>query len=396
MTAPAALHAGPWQIINGDCRDVLRSLAAESVQCVVTSPPYLAQRDYQVRGQVGLESTIAAYVETMVGIMREVRRVMRPDATLWLNIGDKYNGSGGAGGDYDDEGIREGQPTFGAFADPTLPAKSLCMVPARVAIAMQQAGWILRNEIVWAKKSATPQSVTDRATNATERIYLFAKQPKYFYDRFGYAEPSNGWNGSLFGDGKSGAAKVYHRQAVHGEANGTAPATKNLRDFWLLNPEPFAEEHYAAFVSEIPRRAILLGTSAKGACVKCDAPWERLTAKAVGNETRQQRTTKYSRDTGERDVERTVALGVEYTTTGWRPTCEHETADTVPCTVLDPFSGAGTTGVVAVKLGRRYIGIELSPAYVAMSEKRIARDAAIENTVDVAERLGHAQLGMPL
>ena len=421
-----------WEIRQGDARDVLRSLDAESVHMCVTSPPYLAQRNYNVDGQVGLERTITDYVMAIVDIMREVRRVMRPDATLWLNLGDKYNGSGGAGGDYNDDGIREGQPTFGSFADATLPAKSLCMVPARVAIAMQVDGWLLRSEITWAKTSAMPQSVTDRPTSATERIYLFAKQGRYFYDRFGCAQPSNGWNGSRFGDGKSGAAKVYQRQTEHGEfhggtprpsdtkggnqgkqaqvgsrqyagfndrwnaseANGSAPTTANSRDFWLLGPEPFAGEHFAVFPSEIPRRAILLGTSAHGCCAECGAPWARAVDKSTSGPTRVQDRPRYTRESEPLLHPKDVPTAVEYRTTGWAPTCAHLDAPTVPATVLDPFSGSGTSGVVAVKLGRRYVGIELNPDYVTMSERRIATEAAIGNTEETAATVGAAQLSL--
>jgi hypothetical protein len=274
-------------------------------------------------------------------------------------------------------------------------------IPWLVALELQRRGWWLRSEITWCKKSAMPQSVTDRPTTATESIFLLAKQPRYYYDRFGYAEPlarpSEGERAvpAVFG-GRLKHDGYGTRLASGNEYVGTPTGTRNLRNFWLLGPEPLDLPHFAAFPSEIPKRAILLGTSAHGVCGECGTPWERvLETHRHGQDWTHKRTSGVdpmvigqSASDGMPDDYRAP------TTTGWRPMCAHADAARVPATVLDPFSGSGTSGVVAVKLGRRFIGIELNRDYVTMSQERIAREAAIGTTVEVAAQIGEAQLSL--
>ena len=176
-------------ILNGDVIACLRSLPDACVQCVVTSPPYWGLRDYGVEGQIGLEPTPEEHVERMVEVFREVRRVLRDDGTLWLNLGDSYNGSGGAGGDYDPGGLKAGQPKFPGRRISALKPKDLVGIPWRVAFALQADGWYLRSDIIWSKPNPMPESVTDRPTKSHEFVFLFAKSPRYFYDHEAIKEP---------------------------------------------------------------------------------------------------------------------------------------------------------------------------------------------------------------
>src|SRR5690606_21352648 len=189
-------------IYQGDALEVLRSLPSESVHCCVTSPPYWGLRDYGVKGQIGLEPTLQEYIEVLVEVFREVRRVLRPDGTLWLNLGDSYWGSGGAN---NNSGITGRRPPDGAAKDERdnpvsyrarwgrysiLKPKDLIGVPWRVAFALQEDGWYLRSDIVWAKPNPMPESVKDRPTKAHEYVFLLTKNPRYFYDAEAIREPA--------------------------------------------------------------------------------------------------------------------------------------------------------------------------------------------------------------
>lgn len=346
-------------IYCGDVREVLKVLPAESVQMCVTSPPYFGLRDYgtaewdggdprcehtisgwndnlkpdvarperdgekrkaclkcgarRVDRQIGLEPTPAAFVEVMVEVFREVKRVLRKDGTLWLNLGDSYAGSwgnyapGGIKGvqrERTDEGKRWERPAYGndttrkpATAEvPGLKPKDLIGIPWRVAFALQDDGWWLRSAITWCKRACMPESVTDRPTSATEMIFLLAKASAYYYDADAVKEPmvegSADRYAYAFGGPKNEALhNGDSRTAVVGKRDLTTG--RNQRNFWLLGPEPYPGAHYATFPTEIPRRAILAGS-------------------------------------------------------------KHGD------TILDPFLGSGTSLLVARQLGRRGIGIELN------------------------------------
>jgi len=435
-----------WRILQGDCRDMLRSLPAESVQCAITSPPYWGLRDYGLppsvwggdvhehewiectrrgmnggpsdkqqsnagswhephiygtcpcgawRGTLGLEPTPELYVAHMVEVFREVRRVLRKDGTLWLNLGDSYNGSGGAGGDYAEGGLKEGQPKYPGRKVGTLKPKDLVGIPWMVAFALRADGWWLRSDIIWNKPNPMPESVTDRPTKAHEYVFLLTKSARYFYDaeaikddgpvmvRRGNGKPLGG----VVGEGR----QDRERFAVDITYSG-----RNKRTVWTVNPYPFAEAHFATFPPELVEPMVKAGTSEHGACAECGAPWERSFERTDSRHWTERRTPRDKWDFGNASGRNDGGGSFEppaTTPTGWRPTCDHD-AGVQPCTVLDPFSGSGTTGVVAVKHGRRYIGLELNPAYVAMSERRIATEGAIANTVEIAQRVNHAQLGM--
>lgn len=383
-------------ILNADVREGLASLPDNSVHCVCTSPPYWGLRDYGIPGQLGLESTIQEYITNMVAIFDEVRRVLREDGTCWVNIGDSYAGSwGNYGGQNRGNGkqreIYTGSqvpnPAYDQLEDwrpptsnpqPGLKPKDLCLIPERLAISLQDAGWWIRSRICWAKKSPRPESVRDRPTSAWEHIWLLTKSSRYFYDAEAVRAPlTEGTIDRVKYGGGSGLSYGTNGERYARVDKVTAnPAGRNQRNFWLLGPEPFPQAHFATFPTEIPRRAILAGTSERGCCSECQAPWERVVEK-----TEQVANHKGSRfDIGKTGINgngRTQpGSRYESTTTGWRSTCTHD-APTVPCTVLDPFLGAGTTLLVASRLNRKGIGIELNPAYCQMSVDRITADAPL-------------------
>lgn len=425
------------RILVGDVCERLAELPDGSVQCVVTSPPYYGLRDYGVEGQLGLESTLAEHIDTMVAVFREVRRVLRDDGTLWLNIGDSYAGGGnGGGGSFAKDGIRTAllgtdkndRAWWRTGPKPTaFKPKSLMMVPARLAIALQDDGWYLRSDIVWAKPNPMPESVIDRPTSAHEHIFLLTKNRRYFYDADAIREQmaasslerlsqdignqagsiranggtkSNGAMkavGSLTGNPRSNPDRRPSRGVEGAKQRGAARPHEglnakwdlmtvaeqraggaNARNVWTIATMPYKEAHFATFPPEIPRRCILAGTSAAGACPACGAPLRRSTD--VTYENPGNRTTN-----GPRSEERkhlpggtagyAVRLEKRVATLGWLPSCDCDAGDPVPCVVLDPFLGSGTTLLVADQLGRDGIGIELNPVYAELADKRIREDA---------------------
>jgi DNA modification methylase len=315
-----------WQAYNGDTTqtiyqggalEVLRSLPSESVHCCVTSPPYWGLRDYGVEGQIGLEKTPEEYVSKMVEIFREVKRVLRNDGTLWLNLGDCYNGSGGAGGDYNKGGLKEGQPKYPGRKIARLKPKDLVGIPWRVALALQADGWYLRSDIIWHKPNPMPESVKDRPTKAHEYVFLLSKSQKYYYDAEAIKEPiaastveraKSKNNASTRKD--KGAAQwqsgLTPEQQDKWYSNIDKNTVRNKRSVWTVPTQPFPEAHFAVYPPALITPCILAGCPVGG-------------------------------------------------------------------TVLDPFAGSGTTLLVAQRLGRSGIGIELNPDYCAMASRRIDR-----------------------
>jgi DNA modification methylase len=369
-------------ILHGDCRDTLKTIPAGTVQCCVTSPPYWGLRSYLTKGhaskhlEIGQEKTPEAYVETMVQVFREVRRCLHDSGTLWLNIGDSYanpghyKGNVGAG---DKNTYAPAETNDYSKTGDGLKNKDLCMIPWRVALALQADGWWLRSVICWHKKSCMPESVTDRPTNSWEPIFLLAKSQRYFYDPEAVKEPSeqpDRERADRIGGDKLNGEKHSEQSTF------TGSATRNQRNVWTLGPEPYSEAHFATFPTEIPRRAILAGTSARGCCPKCAAPWERVVESVPnpkGLKNGQHREPERDggltqRTNGNPVLDATGKLG-EPRTIGWQPTCKC-VGDPGPCTVLDPFGGSGTTGAVAIELGRKAILCELNDAYLPLIHKR--------------------------
>lgn len=415
-----------WAILQGDAVEVLRTMPAESIHCVVTSPPYWGLRDYGVAGQLGLEKTPEEYVEKMVEIFREVRRVLRSDGTLWLNLGDSYAGSwGNYGGKnrgsgtqreilrgskahqkaYDD--LSEWRPPASWTKESGLKPKNLVGIPWRVAFALQADGWWLRSDIVWSKPNPMPESVTDRPTRAHEYIFLMTKSEKYFYDAEAIKEESvcgvpNSPESikSPYGQGFTRRAKA-DKQRGHGRRHDgfndrwdsmtkkeQGAMGRNKRSVWSVATHPFPEAHFATFPPKLIEPCILAGTSERGCCSRCGAPNTRIVKKSGGTigkgwHDHQSDTLQGQRISDQDGIHgRNGREAYKVETVGWKPSCSCETGSEISCIVFDLFSGAGTTGLVSNRLGRRFIGIELNPEYVDLAKKRIINDAQLFNPVE--------------
>ena len=331
-----------WEIRQGRNLDLLAEMPAESVQTCITSPPYWGLRDYGEEDQLGLEPTPKEYVENMVAVFREVRRVLRDDGTLWLNLGDSYAGSWGVqsrGGPPSDKstlsgnGHNGGGPKIAGLSATQIQAhpkrtktgswvkdhdslkpKDLVGIPWRVAFALQADSWYLRSDIIWHKPNPMPESVTDRPTKAHEYIFLLTKQPRYYYDANAIREGDSGR--------PSGNGFVRDHRLSYLNADGTARGNeqqwepgrgRNRRSVWTVSTKPFSGAHFAVFPPDLIEPCVLAGCPETG-------------------------------------------------------------------TVLDPFSGSGTTGMVALRHGRSYLGLELNPEYAEMSRNRIRDDAPLLNT----------------
>lgn len=347
-------------ILIGDCREKLRELPDASVHCCVTSPPYFGLRDYGHAGQMGLEPTPDEFVAGMVAVFREVRRVLRDDGTLWLNIGDSYAGSGRGVGDTKttNKGNPASRDMHDAMVDagalgrawvkppPGLKQKDLIGIPWLLAFALRADGWYLRQEIIWHKPNPMPESVRDRCTKAHETIFMLSKSARYYYDADAVAEPAiyaglvgqdaSGFKNPMNFNGKHAASpevrgeRKTDKQRGYGrrhqgfndrwdamERAEQCSGTRNKRSVWTVATQPFSEAHFATYPPALIEPCILAGCPEGG-------------------------------------------------------------------TVLDPFGGAGTTGLVADRLGRSAILCELNPEYAELARKRLAGDGGMFADVKVA------------
>ncbi len=371
-----------------DALEGLKKLPDGCVACVVTSPPYWGLRDYGVDGQIGLEGTPEAYVGKLVEVFREVRRVLRPHGTVWLNLGDTfYTGKGACnnpGGSTRSLGkhlkVARAHPIGRAGPNRMLrpdqaavygmKPKDICGIPWAVAFALRADGWYLRSEIIWSKPNPMPESVRDRPTRSHEYLFLLTKSRQYFYDAEAVKEPSterSRGNKERFiaRDGERCRLNSHLGSSVPYQPDGQG---RNLRSVWHIATQPYPGAHFATFPERLAELCINAGTSEKGCCSACGAPWERKLQ-------RNRRATRPARNNvddpsgkANRDPRRHLT---ETKTLGWKPTCQCAGNQPMPCTVLDPFMGAGTTAVVAHRLGRGFIGFELNPEYVKMAEARL-------------------------
>ena len=356
-------------LLVGDCLESLRAMPDQSVHTCVTSPPYFGLRDYGMDGQIGLENTPDAFVARLVEVFREVRRVLRDDGTLWLNLGDSYAANRGyqvpstKGGPKHGPGQAAGGKA--SVVPDGLKPKDLIGIPWRVAFALQEDGWYLRQEIVWSKPNPMPESVRDRCTKAHEQIFLLSKSPRYYFDSEAIKEPG------VIPAGTKGAKGSAERAAQKG-VNSRPPEYKvydgmrNKRSVWTVTTKPFKGAHFATFPPDLIEPCVLAGAPER-CCAKCGAPWERQVERTAMVIDRSKRT----HSKGQTRASGTMLEPARSVTLGFAPTCGCD-APSVGGTVLDPFGGSGTTAGVALRHGRKAVLCELNPEYAALVPARIA------------------------
>ena len=376
------------QLHQGHVLTVLQSLSDESVDCCVTSPPYWGLRDYGTppqiwggtnncdhkwnrekwlernksgrkidqyhcikcnawKGSLGLEPTMDLFLDHLSQVFSEIKRVLKPTGTLWLNINDSYSGSQTCGGAFDEE---LGVATFVSYRreTPGLRAKNMTGIPWRLASMLQEDGWYWRQCVIWAKGvsycstysgSVMTESVEDRFTKSHEYILLFSKKSRYYFDR---------------------------------EAILEYPNTKNERiprSVWIIPPNSIEEDHYATFPTKIAEIAIKAGSSAYGCCVRCGAPYKEYVFKEKAVGVRLQYWDVASE-------EEKAQCGINTNPKmnyGWWPTCRCYANEIAPSVIIDPFSGTGTSLLVAEQLKRDWIGIELSPKYCEVTKQQFMK-----------------------
>lgn len=396
-----------------DAQQWLETLPDESINCVVTSPPYWSLRDYGVPGQLGLEATPQEFVQRMVVLFREARRVLRDDGTLWLNLGDSYwanrsqtGESGGHGKNF--LGAQDRAIRAGGKSDYFKP-KDMVGIPWRVAFALQDDGWYLRSDIIWHKPNPMPESVTDRPTKSHEYIFLLSKNARYWYDADAIREESKPESHERAMRGVSDQHKnlVIPGQTQHSmhkaRANGEGynmPTQRNKRTVWTVATQPLKQAHFATFPLALIDPCVKAGCPPK-VCGVCGAPWERVVEKGklVFGDAHTRPNRRVNVDDSNFDAwSRPNGLGAtqvpgayfERINKGWQPTCDCNAA-TRPGITLDPFMGAGTTALVAIKNERDYVGCELNPEYVEMANQRIAEFNPYQNT---PHESGNVQLSL--
>lgn len=409
------------KIFKGCAPWILSDQPPNHYHCCVTSPPYWGLRDYggepsdwpavsyapmaglqpvEVAAQrccLGLEATPEAFIGHLVLVFREVQRVLRDDGTLWLNLGDSYASgelgrhdakAGARVGDVNplhraDGSLRDkkarGLPRQQAGLRTGLKPKDLVGIPWRAALALQADGWYLRSEVVWAKPNPMPEPVTDRPTKAHEQVFLLTKSPRYFYDAEAVREPLvKGVAGSRFDRGKTGENGMGRVQDGDREDN---PAGRNLRTVWTIATRPSRVSHFAVMAPALAERCIKAGTSEHGCCAACGAPWVRVVEREgcdVGRgKTGHTRERGVGRRGGGVDRELPPGYAPVVHTLSWRPSCPCEPSAPVPCRVLDPFGGSGTTAAVAAVLGRVGSLCEPNQAYIDIVPLRFQEIAKI-------------------
>lgn len=365
-----------------NCDFLKNELPDNSVQCIVTSPPYWGLRKYKApdmdftdwHGQFGLEPTIDQYVQHSVEILRECKRILRPDGVCFWNIGDSYAGSGkGIGSDHgkaifsDDDIVKLPVPDG-------IKPKDLCLIPFRVALAAQADGWWVRSDIIWNKPNPMPESVQDRPTDAYEHIFMFTKSARYYWDIEVVRQPYslNRWGGDIY----DGAVKEYTGKEDNGldrERNCYPDTGANLRNVWTFPTQPYKGAHFATFPQELPERCIKAATPEYGCCDKCGKPYERV----IEHKNMVIERTDWGGQAGNRTASSgTMVSPAETKTLGWQAACKCG-GNPVSAVVLDPFTGSGTTLWVAKRLGRKGIGFEISPEYSALALERNRQGAIL-------------------
>ncbi len=374
-------------ILHGDVRASLQTLPADTIDCVVTSPPYWGLRDYGLppvvwdgdrscehrwshdsggecshcgawRGQLGLEPSPEQYVRHMVGVFRDLRRVLKPHGTVWINLGDCYNAGTNAPRVASNNRVGYWEAA-GSMGDRRVKAaglkpKDLVGIPWRVALALQADGWYLRSDVIWAKPNPVPEGVRDRPVRAHEYLFLLSKEPRYFYDTEAVREVS-------VSDPIDERTRAREAATRRGHAQ---------RSVWSIPTQRYHQAHFATFPERLVDPCILAGTSAAGCCPRCGRAWQRRVCVHYANPGNRNsngpRSTERRHESPGFSRRLIRIVGDEV----WQPACDcgqHR----VPATVLDPFAGSGTTLAVARRLGRRSIGIELNASYIDLARDRV-------------------------
>ncbi len=361
--------------LAGGVFDKIGEIQKNSVHTVITSPPYWRLRDYGEKGQLGMEERPEEYVQNIADVFDKVWNVLHNSGTVWLNIGDTWYGGGKPG--YEKENSKQ-TTNPGSIQRASknhdiksyLKPKDKCLIPHRVAIEMQKRGWYLRNTIVWKKPSPFPESVSDRPTKSHEYIFLFSKQKTYFYDQEAIKEPSSKNN---HGERKIREGKYITGSRRNDTNTGIVTDKRNKRDVWEVPHHGFSDAHFAVFPVELIEPCVLAGSSKKGVCSECRAPYERIVEKEESEWEKRKENgepLRYGLD-GATKVGAGNFKNRSKINEHWKKTCDCSSSETNRSVVLDPFSGAGTTGIAALKHGRRYIGIDLKKEYNEMAKKRI-------------------------
>ena len=382
------------KILQGSCLETLSSLEEKSVNTCVTSPPYWGLRDYGNGDQLGQEETPEKFVENLVNVFREVRRVLRDDGTVWLNLGDSYCGTGHKG-DTKDMLISGGKARNGqSFALNNkvegLKSKDLIGIPWRVAFALQADGWYLRQDIIWHKPNPMPESVQDRCTKSHEYIFLLSKSPKYYYDIEAIKEETLTQDNQNRDRDKTKLNNTPGRTKMEGLKTNNYE-TRNKRSVWSISTKPYKEAHFATYPPELIKPCILAGCPEK-VCVKCGTPYQRITSRK-SDQLRVDNSTLDRFGNGKAGVHRKI--GGQYqkwlnenplTTVGWEKQCNCETNETKSGTVLDPFGGSGTTAQVSNNLNRNAILCELNPEYVEIAKARLKHSLGMFLELEVVDK----------
>ncbi len=373
------------EILQGNCIETLQKLDDKSINTCITSPPYWGLRNYNdEEKQLGMEDTPEEFVDNLVKVFREVKRVLRDDGTVWLNLGDSYSSGGrttttnqSLRGDKD-YGVTRPKPSKG------IKPKDLIGIPWRVALALQQDGWYLRQDIIWHKPNPMPESVKDRCTKAHEYIFLLSKNVKYYFDNEAIKEDSKYYGkdkrsdkGNIRYEGKRTSNKDTKAQ----QSFVTINSKRNKRSVWTITTKPFKGAHFATFPKDLIEPCVLAGCPEK-ICVDCGKPYERVMQKPKQLEVKRGRRAgtddrliggvldKYKRENPPIDL-------------GLQKQCDCETNETKAGTVLDPFGGSGTTGIVAVNNNRHAVLCELNQEYIDLAKDRINQEGGM--FVDITE-----------
>ena len=365
--------------LEGNCIDKIKELEDNSIDCVVSSPPYFGLRDYGVDGQFGLEKTYQDYLANTVKVFETFKPKLKDTATIWWNVGDSYNQNQSAGDRVSKyskkQKTNQGNLGFKIESQKNLKVKDLLMIPNRVAIALQDAGWYIRSEIIWHKPNPMPESVRDRPTSCHEKIWLITKNKKYYYDAASIKEPFAQGTRLRYHNQKDNLKNQKGSFVAHAGAKSNGPMKpvisgnkRNKRNVWTITTKPFKGAHFATFPKDLIEPCIKAGCPEK-VCVECGKP-------QVKEFYRDKSTLPVKRNKRDGDSDR--AVGGVYQK--WmeenppqitiKPSCNCNKGFKSGI-VLDPFAGAGTTGLVAKENNRAAILIELNGEYLAMAKKRI-------------------------